>query len=299
MILVTGASGLLGANLVMEARSRSEKVLATFNKNPVHFPDVKCVQMDLRNENQIKDVLMIYHPRCVIHCAAITNVDWCEEHPSETKQIHEGVTRNLARIANEIGSSMVYISTDSVFDGKKGNYSEKDPPNPLNVYAKTKLEGEFAIKEELEKHLIIRTNIYGWNIQAKKSLGEWMLDQFERNNLFPGFRDVIFSPILVNDFSNIILDLLEKETWGLLHVGSSIPCSKFEFGKCIAEIFNLNKDLIQPALIDSIPFNAQRPKNTSLVVSKVQKILMKDMPDVREGLTKFKKYRDTGYCTLL
>jgi dTDP-4-dehydrorhamnose reductase len=299
MILVTGASGLLGANLVMEARSRSKKVLALFNRNRVYFPDVKSVQMDLLDTNKIKDLLLRYHPSCIIHCAALTNVDWCEQHPSETLQFHKNVTRNIAQIADEIGSSMIYISTDSVFDGRRGNYSEKDRPNPQNVYAKTKLDGEFAVQKELERHLIIRTNIYGWNLQEKKSIGEWMLDQFERNNPFLGFSDVICSPILVNDLSNIILDLIEKETRGLLHVGSNSPCSKYEFGKILAEVFSLNKDLIQPASIDSMHFIAQRPKNTGLTVSKVQEILMTNIPDVRSGLAKFKKYRDTGYNTTL
>jgi dTDP-4-dehydrorhamnose reductase len=137
-------------------------------------------------------------PAWIVHCAAATNVDWCESHPVECMRVNAEAAGALARAARSIGARLVYISTDSVFDGVSGGYRETDPVSPVNHYARSKASGESAVLDEIPDALVLRTNIYGWNLQSKHSLAEWALARLEGGEVVPGFRDVSFSPLLVN-----------------------------------------------------------------------------------------------------
>lgn len=299
MILVTGASGLLGSNFVVEARQKGEDIVAIYNRNRIYFPQIETVRADMTDINKIDELFKSFKPEYVVHCAALTNVEWCEMHPYETFEVNVGMPRNLAIAAERVGARFVYISTDSVFDGRQGNYSEKDIPAPINVYAKSKLAGEIAVQEESRSSLIIRTDIYGWNACEKFSLAEWILNELESNRTINGFTDVIFTPILVNDLSRIVLAAMKYELNGIYNVAGSHACSKYEFARCIAEIFNLNERLIVPASIDDSKLRVSRPKNVGLIVKKISEKLNLEMPNVKVGLKSFKALHDSGFVNKL
>jgi dTDP-4-dehydrorhamnose reductase len=296
---VTGASGLLGANFVVAAQQRYESLVAVYHQHVFHIPGVDTVQADLTNGVLINELVQFVRPQWIVHCAALTNVDWCEERLEETWQVNVEMSRNLAAAAQRAGAGIVYISTDSVFDGKVGNYSESDIPMPVNVYAKTKLAGEQAVQSEVKHSLLIRTNIYGWNAQEKLSLAEWILDQLETGQLIVSFYDVVFTPILVNDISEIILDMMEQQLDGLYHVAASEACSKYQFAVQLAGVFGLDEQLVRPASIADSMLHAPRPRNTSLRTDKVSKVLGKAMPDVKSGLRRLKALRDSGFVRRL
>ncbi len=292
-ILITGASGLLGYNFVLTARQRCRRIVALYYSYPLEIPGIQSLKLDLRDSAIVGKLIREYQPSWIVHCAALTNVDWCETHRDETWQVNVEVARHLAVAAREAGSSLVYISSDSLFDGQTGQYSEESLPSPLNVYAESKLAGERAVQAELDDSLIVRTNIYGWNAQDKLSLAEWMLRRLETGQLLPGFYDIAFTPILVNDLSDIILDMMELKLKGIYHVAGSQTCSKYEFALRIAEVFGLNNGLIRPvAAADSADLKASRPKNTSLRTDKISAALSRMMPDVESGLQRFKALRD-------
>lgn len=214
MIVVTGASGLLGANLLLYLLQQGIDAVGLYHSHSL----ASGIQIDLRDEQSVGTLLKQLHPTCIIHCAALTNVDWCEQHHEEAFQLNMGVSQTLARTAKLLHANMVYISTDSVFDGISGYYGEEDEPKPINRYAESKLAGEKAVVAELEHYLIIRTNIYGWNLQDKTSLAEWILYQLQSGKSVPGFFDVTFAPILVNDLSEIIFEMLSTRMTGIYHV---------------------------------------------------------------------------------
>lgn len=299
MILVTGASGLLGSNFVMEAQQKGEDIVAVYNRNNIHFPLIKTVQIDLKDKEKIDELFKALTPEWIVHCAALTSVDWCEQHPYETYEVNTEVSRNLARAADRVGSRFVYISTDSVFDGSIGNYSENDTPSPINIYAKSKLDGERAVQDESESSLIIRTDIYGWNACEKLSLAEWILKELESNRTINGFTDVIFTPILVNDLSQIILKAMKYKLSGIYNIAGVQGCSKYEFAGDIAEIFNLNDQLIKPISINDSPLRVLRPKNVTLNTKKICEKLDIAMPDVKSGLKRLKALRDSGFVNKL
>ena len=292
-ILITGGSGLLGSNIAKLAASKF-KVYATYNKHPVSMKDVSFFQIDLTKEEQCVKIEKI-RPDFIIHCAALTNIDNCEDHPNEAFDQNALASINVAEKAKSIGAYLIHISTDNVFDGTKGNYKENEIPNPINVYGKTKFEAEKSISSIHPKSCIVRTNIYGWNKIDKFSLAEWMLNKLTNNLELPAFEDVFFSPILVNDLIEVLFKLQGKKHEGILHIAGSEKCSKLDFAYKIAEIFDLDKDIIKPVSIRESELKAPRGRDTSLNVSKAEKILKIRLPSVEEGLEKMKKLREKRY----
>jgi dTDP-4-dehydrorhamnose reductase len=299
LIVVTGASGLLGSNLVLCAKQHGADVVAVYRRHKFASREIRSVRVNLLDKAAAHDTLQTFHPHWVVHCAALTNVEWCEEHPTDAYQVNVEMSRNLAAAAKRIGAALVYISTDSVFDGKRGNYSEADVPAPVNVYGRSKLMGEEAVREELERTLIIRTNIYGWNMQEKQSLAEWIFNRLRSNNRVTGFYDVLFSPLLVNDLSEMIMNMIELDMTGLYHVAASNSCSKYEFALMLAEVFGLEKKLVQKVSIEDSTLKAPRPRITSLGTDKISQVLGMPMPDVRAGLQRFKRISESGFLNKL
>lgn len=299
LIMVTGASGLLGANFLLCAHDRSLEVIAVSHRHAIRLEGVTSVQADLTDRAAFRELISRFKPAWIVHCAAATDVDWCEEHPLEAKLVNVEMSRILAVEAGRIGAKMVYISTDSIFDGATGNYEEEDTPAPLNVYAQSKLDGEKAVLAELQGVLIIRTNIYGWNAQNKLSLAEWILSGLGSDQPVLGFVDVMFTPILVNHLSEIILDMMERSFKGIYHVAGSQSCSKYQFATEVAHVFGYNKNLVQPVSVTSIGLRARRPVNPTLKTDKVREALDISLPDVRSGLVQFKSLRDSGFVSKL
>ncbi len=298
-ILITGASGLLGANLVLCLKPHFPNVVGVYGRCKCIFPDVDTVQADLTNLSATRDLIRRFRPKWIIHTAAMADVDSCEEHPDSAHLCNEEMTRNIVKAAASIEARIVHISTDAVFNGKTGGYSEDDNPDPINVYAVTKLAAEKIILEDKGDHLIIRTAIYGWNMQDKLSLAEWVLQRLETGTTMPGFKDVLFSPILVNDLSDLILQMISREMKGLYHVSGSKACSKFDFAVRLANNFNLDGSLVQSAVLEDAPLKAPRPKNISLRTYKISRALAIPMPDVDTGLRRFKYLRDSGFVKRL
>lgn len=292
-ILITGGSGLLGSNIAKIATSHYE-VYSIYNKNPVKIKDVQFLKSDLSNENQLKKIENI-NPDFIINCAALTDVDFCEKHPNETYRQNVKTSNNVAKISEKIDAKLIHISTDAVFNGSDGNYAEEDPPDPVNIYGKSKLKAEEVIGSINHDSCIVRTNIYGWNIRNKFSLAEWIINTLKKHESLNGFHDVFFSPIFVNDLTMILFDLKKIDYSGIIHIGSSDCISKLSFAFLVAEIFDLDKELITPISIEDLKLETKRPKKTCLDVNKARNILNKHIIPVKDGLFHMKEKLDYGY----
>lgn len=167
-ILVTGSNGMLGSDIVKIFLNNNYKVFG-IDKNDNINNNINFYKMDLTNLIELKKVLRNINPDLIIHTAAFVDVNFCENNIQKAIDLHVVVTRILAKF----GCQMIYISTDSVFNGIKGNYTEDDIPDPLNVYARTKLLGEFATLSNNKKATVIRTNIFGFHKdKLRNSLAE-------------------------------------------------------------------------------------------------------------------------------
>jgi len=298
-IVITGASGLLGLNFTLAAKQRAGKVTAIYFHHPVDVPGVRSVKLDLVDVRAVDALVDHVRPDWVVHCAAMTDVDWCENHPELARHFHVEVSRQLAVAVRRVGGRMLYVSTDAVFDGELGDYAEDDRCAPLNHYARTKLDGETAVQEALPAALVVRTNMFGWKLEGKPGLAEWILQQLITNKPVPGFSDVIFTPLLVNDFSEIMLDMMHRRLSGVYHVGSAAACSKYDFARLVARVFGLREDLIYSTVVQQSALRARRPKNTSLRTDKAVAALGRLMPELPAAVQRFRALRDGGFTDQL
>ena len=295
MILVTGTSGLLGASLVSLAQEQGREAIGLCHRHPINMDGAQFLSVDLTDQSETCRVFQELRPSAVVHCAAATDVDWCEEHPYESHTLNAMVPAAIAAIAARSAARLLFISTDSVFDGARGNYSETDVPAPVNVYARTKLQGEREVLRQYPMAAVARVNFYGWNAQNKESLAEWILTQLALGRPVPAFSDVIFSPLLANDLAEIILALLDQNVSGLYHLAGSEPISKFEFARRLASTFGLDASQVVPSLLANANLKAQRPLDTSLNTEKVSAAFGRALPDVETGLRRFIQLHKSGY----
>jgi len=289
---ITGASGMLGTALVTYLSKKKYEVFATSRSEGVQFSNVKWDCFDLSDITLLSKWLEKIEPDVVIHCAAIVNVDACEENISLATKIHVESTQVIASYLTSNCGRLIYISTDSVFDGEKQDaYTESYLANPLNVYSKTKLSGERPV-ESMDKGLVLRVNIVGTTKSGSSSFAEWLLVGLIDKAPLNLFYDVCFSPLHVVDLSIIIGEIIEKPIYGVYHCASNNSISKYEFGMMMAEIFQLSSLNLNKVSVDSVNFKAKRPRNMALDVKKISSTLGRDLPAVIDALTLMKRIFD-------
>lgn len=287
-LLITGVSGLLGNNLAYYFKDKYE-VLGSYSSHAVTIKGIYTEKCDLLFNNSIRKIIRDFNPSVIIHCASLTNVDQCEVDKDLTKKINILSTKNIVEDITDRDVKLVYISTDSVYDGVKGGFSEDDNVNPLNYYGLSKYEGELEVLKK-ENSLVLRTNIFGWNMQDKNSLAEWILGELKAKRKINCFKDAYFSSIYTIELSRAIDIAIHNNLRGIYNCASSDSCSKYEFALKIVDYFGLDKELITPISIDEFNFKAKRGKNLSLNVTKFQKILDYRLPTIDQCLDTF--YRD-------
>lgn len=293
-ILITGASGLLGINLASETM-KDHDIIGVDRSKLVNAP-FQIVQEDLSDLNSISSLLDAVRPAWLINCAALADLDVCEEFPERAKLLNTDMPAELARACKKRGISMVHISTDAVFDGQKdGFYTEQDVPNPLNVYAKTKLESEQIVAAENPSAIIARVNFYGWSLSGKRSLAEFFYNNLSSDKSMSGFTDAIFCPMLVNDTARTLVKMLKQGITGLYHLVGPQSMSKYQFGVEIARRFNLKEGGISPRSIHTSNLSAKRSHNLSLSTNKLSTVLDESLPEFSTGLEEFYTQLQQGF----
>ncbi|MFA5093273.1 MAG: UDP-4-amino-4,6-dideoxy-N-acetyl-beta-L-altrosamine transaminase [Candidatus Omnitrophota bacterium] len=293
-LLITGISGLLGSNLAFALRDKYD-IAGWYNHHEVFIPGVNALKVDITDKQLVKESVSDFSPDIILHCASLTNIDYCENNKEETKRVNVEGTRNIVSACGKQDIKLVYISTDAVYDGEKGHYSENDPVSPCNYYGLTKYEAEGVVKEH-KNYIIVRTNIFGWNIQNKHSLAEWILYNLERGCCINGFSDALFSSIYTMDFARVIDKMLDKDLMGIFNLASRTSVSKYDFAKLIARFFSKDSALIKPISINDYNFVAKRGKDLSLNVQKLSKVLDQDLPSTEECVSAFFKDYKNELC---
>lgn len=288
-LLITGGSGLLGSN-VARMTAKSFEVFATYNSHPNRISGCRFLPLDIRDKQKVISMFEEIKPDLVIHTAALIDVDYCQDHAEEARMTNVEGTESVALASKEVGAKLVYISTDSVFNGKKGMYAEEDVPHPVNIYARSKLEGERRVQYWLPDSLIIRTAFYGWSPSNSNrvSLANWVVSGLREGRTLKMFTDVFFSPILTSNLGEVLREIYHKNLSGVYHVAGSERCSKYGFGLEITQAFGLDKSLIQPSSIAEASLRAPRPRDISLNVTKISEVINTRLLNVKEGIARFK-----------
>jgi dTDP-4-dehydrorhamnose reductase len=320
-ILITGASGLVGLNLALEAAQRGllagkggaaankqpyqensaeeHQVFGVVNSHGLQTGAFQVIQADLLAAGQVEKLLDEIQPDWVINCAAYAIVDACEANPDLAYRLNTEFPAKLAAHVARGGARLVHLSTDAVFDGQRGDYTEQDLPNPQGVYARTKLDGERAVAEADPHAIIARINLFGWSLSGQRSLAEWFFYNLSVGKGVNGFTDVYFCPLLVNDLAHILLDTLHLRLEGLYHVVGSQCLSKYAFGTALAEQFNLDPGLVSPCLVQDGGLKAARSPNLSLRSDRLAADLGRPLPDIAAALDRFYKLYLQGYPQFL
>ncbi len=293
-LLITGASGLLGLNLALDAAHTHEVV--GVDRNTLTDVPFKIIRTDLLSLNAVHRVLNESRPDAVIHCAALAGIDDCESRPDLARQVNAELPARFADECARRKIRLIHISTDAVFDGQKdGYYTEGDAPNPIGVYSTTKYEGEKAVLQINPLAIVARVNFYGWSLSGKRSLAEFFVNNLSSGKNVNGFTDVIFCPMLVNHLGALLIAMLERGLHGLYHVVGAHAMSKYQFGVEIARKFGLREGLISPQSVEISELSAPRSHNLWLSTHKLSTDLGVTIPDFSTGLGEFYTQYQQGY----
>jgi dTDP-4-dehydrorhamnose reductase len=273
-VLVTGGSGLLGSVLVEMLAQNGHSVIATYNAHePRQIQGVKWVKIDISRGYLLEDLAWKEKPHAIIHSAAMTDVDKCEIEKEKAWKTNVEATRSAVRAARAVNAHIIYISTDYVFDGEKGNYTEEDLPAPVNYYGLTKLVAEEIVRTSDVLYTIIRPSaIYGLG-GSKKSFAEYVADKLTRGEEVPALVDQYVSPTYNRYLASAILKILDMRPLGTIHVAGQ-RTNRYEFALTIADILGAPKNLVKPAKTQDMKnWLARRPRDSSLDTSEANRLL--------------------------
>ena len=281
-IFIIGSSGQLGKALIKLFKSRYEIITTSHSKyNKIDY------FLDITNPILTKDLISTISPDIIINLAALTDVDLCEKKPQLAKLINFHGVQNLV---NAFNGPIIHLSTDYVFDGAKGQYSEEDATNPINEYGRTKLSGEQYLAKNSNDSLIIRTNVlYDYTSNSNASFLNWIVHSLNDKKVINVVDDQINNPTWTWSLAVVIDRAIRKELNGLIHWGDADWISRYEFALKIAESFNLKKDLIEPIKTAELKQTAIRPLKGGLSTIYAEKILNLEPPRIEHCLHQLKK----------
>ena len=283
-LFLTGASGLLGSNIAYCLKEKYD-ILGLYHTHPLVLNGVKTVGGDLLDHEALRKTITEFSPEVVIHCAALPDIERCEKDHGLADRLNVTATRNIVDCTPP-SVRFIHISTDAIYDGEKKNFSETDPIHPLNYYAITKYRAETeALKRK--KLLIVRTSFFGWDIQNKNSLAEWVVEELSNQRRIKGFTDVMTCSIYTFHLARLLDQAVEKDLIGIYNFVCRNAISKYDFTARLAELFGLNSSLIDPISVDEFPFSAKRSKNLTLDTTKLSSSLQRDLPSMEESLQAF------------
>ena len=263
--LVTGSAGLIGRQIVKDL-SQTHEVFSCYNKSKPEHGNI--IKMDLLNHEMISNVMSEKKPDVVIHLGAMTAVDLCDAQQDNALKINSQATEILAKECSKINSFMVYVSTDYVFDGNTGMYEENDTTNPLGFYGKSKLLGEKSIQNFSSNWCIARTSTPFGLHPTKKSFPIWVIENLQKQKQIDVLTDQFTSPTYVPSLSRMLIEISERHLTGIIHVAGASKISRYEMASLVSDKLGLDGKLLREISINDIKWEAQRPKDSSLNVSK-------------------------------
>ena len=276
-ILVTGSNGLLGQHLIQSLTANGHDVvgIGKGNNRLNSITGFKYVTLDITDGTALHDLVVAESPAMIIHAAAMTQVDKCEEDKQSCYNINVSATRFLVDSAREVGAGIIYISTDFVFDGLEGPYKEDDVPNPVNYYGSTKLAAERAIMESKLEWAVVRTVlVFGDVLEGTRSnIISWVKQNLQDGKSIKVVADQIRTPTYVKDLVQGILLIIEKKKTGIFHISGSETLSPYDMAIKTAEHFRLPIELIEKTDSASFTQPGQRPLRTGFIIRKAEEEL--------------------------
>lgn len=288
-ILITGSNGLLGQKIVKRCLKHNIPFLATSkgeNRNP-DCPQEYYKELDITDPMQVGDLVFREQPTAIIHTAAITNVDYCEDHAEEAFLVNAHATMVLWETAKIVKAHFQLVSTDFVFDGENGPYKEADEVNPLSTYAKSKAMAEqYLLQDENTNWSIARTIIvYGTgNNLSRSNLILWALEALPKGEPMKLVNDQFRAPTWADDLAYGCVEIVKREQTGIFHLCGPETLAIDELVKRIAIYLGTDPSLITSISSDTLNQAAKRPPRTGFDLTKSRNLLDYDPKTIEETL---------------
>lgn len=264
-LLLTGATGFLGYNFLQQDLS-NYNVVAVTHQRKFSFPkNIKTIAINLANTESINNALQHIRPDAIVHLAAISNANFCEENQGLSQQVNVAATLQLATWCSNHQPQFIFTSTDLVFDGIKGNYNETDAVNPLSIYGKQKAEAEKSVLEIYPNACVLRMPLmFGYGGAYAQSFMQPFLQKLQNGESLQLFTDEYRSAVGGYSAAKGILLALQHYWKGLYHLGGKEKLSRYDFGLLLCEVFGIDKNLIVPTLQKEVKMAAPRPADVTL-----------------------------------
>lgn len=282
-ILITGASGLLGGHLCLAAQ-RSGEVSGAYLSHRTLVPGVQPLQFDLSDESNIAKQLNEVRPQIIMH-AAVLQVDACERDPALAERINVRASRRLAEWCAEANARMLYVSSDLVFDGKRGHYTETDEAWPVMLYGKNKLAAEQAVLAHCANACVVRLPLmYGFPAAGGNNFFLDLIAKLQHGERVPVFHDQYRTPGWVNNMAEAVWELACSDFRGRMHIAGATRCSRAEMAQVICRLGGWNEALLQPLSMYDVPLAAPRPQDVSLDTRLAASFLKTQLLSLEQGL---------------
>ncbi len=282
-VLITGGSGQVGSNLAF-GLAQDFDVCSLYNRHQTNFAGCYNIKLDLTKREEVLKLVSL-QPEIIVHCAALTSFADCETNPGLAKLLNVEVTVNILELVKQSKAKLIYLSTDAVFKGDRGDYKENDFPDATSLYGKTKAEGE-KVCLNYENSLVLRINIFGKSYaQEKRNFIGNLLASLEKGESYGAFTDAYFTPLYIKYLTESIRKLINSDAKGIFHVTGSEKLSKYAFAKEVAKIFGYNEDLIKKSVVG----NRIYPRDISLKNNKLLGLINLKIPNVNEMINEFKQ----------
>ncbi|MBL7094217.1 NAD(P)-dependent oxidoreductase [candidate division KSB1 bacterium] len=290
-IIITGINGLLGQKLLEQAASKFSILGIDIHPEPFNKQiNFKYEKLDITDRRLLTESILNFYPHYLINTAAMTDVDGCEKKKEQCWKINVQAVKNIVYAARKIGTKIVHLSSDYIFDGKNGPYSENDSPSPLGYYGKSKLASENVLHASDLDYSIVRTMVlYGAAINVRPNYVTWLISALKENKNLKIVTDQVGNPTLADDLAATILKIIELEKWDTFHVAGSEIIDRYKFALKIAEVFGLEDNFISPIITSDLNQTALRPLRSGFNVIKATTELGVKLSNIEEGLNIFKR----------
>ena len=294
LIAIVGSNGLLGQNLahVIALESSARVICAGFRQQSiVEVEQPMYVQLDITDRVAVKEFALRHHPATIVNCAGMNDVDTCETERERAWRINVKGVENLVSGCRAVDARLVHFSSDYVFDGEHPPYCEHDKPAPLSYYGKTKLASENACRMGGIRFAIIRTALlYGTGIGVRENFVQRVLRLLTRNEQFHAATDQTGNPTSAGELATAAIRVIERRCEGVYHIAGPDIVSRYEFARAIANVFDLDSNLVVPVSSAGLFQKALRPANAGLITLKAESELGVRLSGIPEGLTLLKRH---------